>query len=185
MFIKILVVLAAVLLVFTGVVAMQPAQYRVVRTATISAPASAVFAQVNDFHKWEAWSPWAKLDPAAKNTFEGPPAGPGAIFRWAGNAKVGEGRMTLIESRPSELVRIKLEFLKPFASTCSTEFGFKPQGDQTAVTWSMAGENNFFAKAFCLFMNMDKMVGGDFEKGLAQMKSVAEAASPSQSGGSR
>jgi hypothetical protein len=185
MLIKILIALGAVLLVFVGVVAMQPAQYRVVRTATISAPATEVFAEVNDFHKWEAWSPWAKLDPAVKNTFGGPPAGPGAIFRWAGNAKVGEGCMTLIESRPSELVKIKLEFLKPFASTCSTEFLFKPQADQTAVTWSMAGENNFFAKAFCLFMNMDKTVGGDFEKGLAQMKSVAEAASPSHSGGSR
>ena len=85
--------------------------------------------------------------------------------------------MTITESRPDDLIRIKLEFLKPFASTCATEFTFKPEGNQTVVTWSMAGENNFMAKAFCLFMNMDKTVGGDFEKGLAQMKSLVETAS--------
>jgi len=144
--------------------------------ATIGAPAPVVFAQVNDFHNWDAWSPWAKIDPAMKKTHEGAPAGTGAIYTWAGNDQVGEGRMTLTESRPNELVRIKLEFMKPFASTADTEFTFKPAGDQTAVTWSMAGEKNFMAKAFGLFMNMDKMIGDDFEKGLAQMKSVAEAA---------
>src|SRR5881296_1615480 len=111
-----------------------------------------------------------------KQTYEGAPAGTGAIYAWAGNNEVGEGRMTLTESRPSDLIRIKLEFMKPFASTCATEFTFKPEGKQTAVAWSMSGENNFVAKAFCLFMNMDKTVGGDFEKGLAQLKSVAETA---------
>src|SRR5262249_31753301 len=151
-------------------VALQPSGYRVVRTTTISAPAPAVFAQVNDFHNWEAWSPWAKLDPAMKQTFEGTPAGTGAVYKWAGNKQVGEGRMTLTESRPSELVKINLDFPKPFAPTCTTEFTLKPKDNQTAVTWSMAGENNFIAKAFCLFMNMDKTVGGDFEKGLTQMK---------------
>jgi hypothetical protein len=173
---KILIALAAIVVVFVGVVAMQPSDFRIVRTATMSAPAPAVFAQVNDFHNWEAWSPWAKLDPAAKNSFEGPFAGTGAIFRWAGNKEVGEGSMTITESRPSDLIRIKLEFLKPFAGTNTAEFTFKPDGDQTAVTWSMAGENNFIAKAVCLFMNRDKMVGGKFEEGLAQMKSIVEAA---------
>ncbi|MGI0029371.1 MAG: SRPBCC family protein [Nitrososphaera sp.] len=173
---KILIALAAIVVVFVAVVAMQPSEFRVARTATISAPAPVVFAQVNDFHKWEAWSPWAKLDPAAKATFEGPSAGPGAIFRWAGNDEVGEGSMTITESRPSDLIRIKLEFLKPFAATNTVEFTFKPEANQTAVTWSMAGKNNFIAKAVCLFMNMDKMVGGNFEKGLAQMKSAVEAA---------
>jgi hypothetical protein len=173
---KILIALAAIVVVFVGVVAMQPSDFRIVRTATMSAPAPAVFAQVNDFHNWEAWSPWAKLDPAAKNSFEGPSAGTDAIFRWAGNKEVGEGSMTITESRPSDLIRIKLEFLKPFAATNSAEFTFKPDGDQTAVTWSMAGKNNFISKAICLFMNMDKMVGGKFEEGLAQMKSVVEAA---------
>ena len=172
---KILIALAAIVVVFVGVVAMQPSDFRIVRTATISAPAPAVFAQVNDFHNWEAWSPWAKLDPAAKNSFEGPSAGIGAIFRWAGNKEVGEGSMTITESRPSDLIRIKLEFLKPFAATNSAAFTFKPDGDQAAVTWSMAGKNNFISKAICLFMNMDKMVGGKFEEGLAAMKSIAEA----------
>jgi hypothetical protein len=146
-----------------------------VRSINISAPPATVFAQVNDFHNWEAWSPWAKLDPAAKATFEGPSAGEAAIFRWVGNEEVGEGSMMITESRPSDLVRIKLEFLKPFAAINTAEFTFKPEGNRTVVTWSMFGTNNFIAKAFCLFINMDEMVGGQFEKGLASMKSVTEA----------
>ena len=173
---KFLIGFGIILVVFVVIVAFQPSQYRVERRATVPAPAAVVFAQVNDFHNWEAWSPWAKLDPAIKQTYEGAPAGTGAIYSWAGNGKVGEGRMTLTESRPSDLIKIKLEFIKPFASTCDTEFAFKPDGNQTTVNWSMSGENNFIAKAFCLFMNMDKTVGGDFEKGLAQMKAVVEAA---------
>jgi carbon monoxide dehydrogenase subunit G len=173
---KILIALAAIVAVFVVIVALQPAEFRVARSATISAPSETVFAQVNDFHNWTAWSPWAKLDPAMKQTYEGAPAGTGAVSTWAGNKDVGEGRMTIIESRPSELIRIKLEFFKPFAATNTAEFTFKPAGDQTAVTWSMAGEKNFMAKAFGLFMNMDKMIGDDFEKGLANLKSVTETA---------
>ena len=169
---KIFIALAVIIIV----VAMQPSEFRVARSATISAPAPAVFAQVNDFHKWDAWSPWAKLDSAMKKTYDGAPVGTGAIYSWSGNDQVGEGRMTLTESRVSDLIRIKLEFMKPFAATNTTEFSFKPDGNQTVVTWSMFGENNFMAKAFGLLMNMDKMVGGDFEKGLAQLKSVMEAA---------
>jgi len=177
MIMKILIAIAVIVIVFVVVVALQPSEFRVARTATISAPPPAVFAQVNDFHNWEAWSPWAKLDPEMKQAYEGAPAGTGAIYTWAGNDQVGEGRMTLTESRPSDLIRIKLEFLKPFATTSIAEFTFKPEGNQTVVTWSMAGKNNFMAKAFHLFMNMDKMIGGQFDKGLAQMKSVAESAS--------
>ena len=173
---KFLIALATIVIVFVVVVALQPADFRVARSAAISAPAPAVFAQVNDFHNWQAWSPWAKLDPAMKQSYEGAPAGNGAIYSWSGNNEVGEGRMTLIESRPSDLIRIKLEFMKPFQATNTAEFTFKAEGNQTAVTWSMFGANGFMAKAFGLFMNMDKMVGGDFEKGLAQMKSIAEAA---------
>jgi uncharacterized protein YndB with AHSA1/START domain len=172
---KILIVLVLILIVFVIVVATRPANFRVTRSDSIAAPAELVFAQVNDFHKWDAWSPWAKLDPAMKQTHEGAPAGTGAIYSWAGNKKVGEGRMTITESRPNELIRIKLEFLKPFAAVNTTEFTFTPVGDQTAIDWSMTGTNNFMAKAFCMFMSMDKMIGGDFEKGLAQMKSIAEA----------
>jgi hypothetical protein len=172
---KILIAFAGTVLVFVVVVAVQPAEFRIVRSATISAPAAAVFAQVNDLHNWEAWSPWAKIDPAMKQTYAGAPAGPGAMYTWAGNQEVGEGRMTVTESRPNELIKIKLEFLKPLVATNAAEFTFKSEGDRTAVTWSMTGQNNFVGKAICLFMDMDKMVGGQFEKGLAQMKSVVEA----------
>lgn len=172
---KILIAIGVIVIVFLIVVALQPAEFRVVRSANMSAAPAVVFAQVNDFHKWEAWSPWEKLDPALKRTYEGPAEGTGAIYRWVGNNQVGEGSMTITESRPSDLIRMKLEFLKPFASTADTEFTFKPEGNQTAVTWSMAGKNNFMAKAMCLFMKMDKMIGGQFEQGLAQMKSLVEA----------
>jgi hypothetical protein len=179
MFKKIVVRGLIVLLVaagaFAGVVAMQPSEYRVERSATFAAPASAIFEQVNDFHNWDAWSPWAKLDPNCKNTFEGPTSGTGAKFHWAGNSDVGEGQMTILESKPSETIKIKLAFIKPFPSECDTTFTFKPAGESTQVTWTMTGNNNFVAKAFCLFMNMDKMVGGDFEKGLANIKSLVEA----------
>ena len=143
----------------------------------MSASPAAVFAQVNDFHNWEAWSPWAKLDPACKNSFDGAHAGKGAGFAWAGNEKVGEGRMTITESRPSDLILIRLEFLKPFKATNTADFTFKAEGNQTIVTWSMSGKNNFFFKAFGLFVDCDKMVGKDFEKGLASMKSLVEASS--------
>jgi hypothetical protein len=172
----ILISLAVIVIVFVVIVALQPSEFQVARSTTTSAPRAAVFAQVNDFHKWEAWNPWGKIDPAMKQTYEGAPAGIGAIYTWAGNNEVGEGRMTITESRPSDLIRIKLEFFKPFAGTNIAEFTFKPEGNQTAVTWSMEGKNNFMAKAIHLFMNMDKMIGGQFEKGLATMKSVVESA---------
>jgi uncharacterized protein YndB with AHSA1/START domain len=175
LFKKLLLGFVSLVIVFGVAVGLQPAEFRIVRSATIAALPAEVFAQVNDFHNWEEWSPWAKLDPASKITFDGPRAGTGAVFAWSGNDKVGEGRMTLTESQPNELIRIKLDFIKPFESTCTTEYTFKPEGKQTVVTWSMSGEKNFLSKVFCLFVDMDKTVGGDFEKGLAQMKTVAEA----------
>jgi uncharacterized protein YndB with AHSA1/START domain len=174
MFKKILIGLVLLVIVAVIVVAVQPAVYRIERSATINAPPAEVFPHVNDFHKWEAWSPWAKLDPAAKNTFEGPAAGKDAIFKWTGNDKVGEGSMTILESQPPELVRIKLAFIKPFEDTCTTEFAFKGD-DKTTVNWSMYGTRGFVNKAICLFMDMDKMVGGSFEEGLANLKAVVEA----------
>jgi Polyketide cyclase / dehydrase and lipid transport/3-demethylubiquinone-9 3-methyltransferase len=171
---KILIAFAIIVVVFVVVVAMQPANFRVVRTAAIAAPPEAVFAQVNDFHNWEAWSPWAKLDPAMKQTYEGSPSGKGAIYTWTGNHSVGEGRMTLTESHPAEFVRIDLDFIKPFKGSNKTEFTFRPEGKQTTVTWSMDGQKNFITKAFGLFMSMDRMVGRSFEQGLAQMKTVVE-----------
>ena len=172
---KILLALIALIFAFVVIVALQPAEFRISRSITIAAPTAAVFEQITDFHKWQAWSPWAKRDPNMKQSYEGPPAGVGASYAWSGNDEVGAGRMTMIESRPSELIRIKLEFLKPFAATNTSEFTLKPDGNQTAVSWSMFGTNNFMAKAFGLVMNMDKLVGRDFEKGLAQLKSATEA----------
>jgi hypothetical protein len=171
----ILFAVGAIVVVLVIIVALQSADFRIARSATVTAPAAEVFAQVNDFHNWQAWSPWANIDPAMKQIYEGSPAGAGAIYMWSGNKKAGEGRMTLTESRPSDLIRIKLEFLKPFKATNTAEFTFKPQGNQTVVTWSMFGQKNFMFKAVHLLMNMDKMLGGEFDKGLAQMKAVAEA----------
>ena len=167
--------LAVLVLGFLIVVAMQPDEFRVSRSAKMNAPPSAPFAQVNDYHNWDGWSPWAKLDPTAKVTFEGPSSGTGAKFSWSGNDEVGAGQQTIIESKPDELIRIKLDFEKPFKNTCTAEFAFQPQGDQTLVTWSMFGKNNFLGKAFSLFMNCDKMIGGEFEKGLESMKAIVEA----------
>ena len=172
---KILVASAAVIILFFIVVATRPANYSVTRSTTIIAPAEVVFAQVNNLHNWDAWSPWAELDPDMKQDYEGPEAGVGAVYSWEGNGDVGKGRMTIIESAPDELVGIKLEFFKPMSSTCTTEFAFAPDGDRTSVTWTMSGTNNFAGKAFSLFMNMDKLVGGDFEKGLTKMKATSEA----------
>jgi hypothetical protein len=132
---------------------------------------------VNDFHKWAAWSPYEQRDPAMRKAYEGAPAGVGAVYAWSGNKEVGEGRSTITESRPNELIRIRLEFLKPFKATSTAEFAFEPDGDRTAVTWSLSGRNSFMAKAVGLFMDMDRMIGRDFEQGLARMKSAAEVAS--------
>ena len=171
---KITLFLAALLVVFVLVVMTRPADFRITRSATLAAAPLAVFNQVNDFHQWEAWSPWAKLDPAARNTFEGPASGEGAGFKWAGNKDVGVGGMTILESRPGEFIRIRLVFEKPFAATNLSEFTFKPEGSGTLVTWSMSGRNGFLAKAVGLFMDCDKMVGGQFEKGLANLKAIVE-----------
>jgi uncharacterized protein YndB with AHSA1/START domain len=165
------------LAVFAAVAAVQPDDFRVTRSAEISAPVSTVFEQVNDFHKWQEWSPWARLDPNARATFSGAPAGEGAIFDWSGNDKVGEGRMTLTRSVPGELVRIKLDFVKPMEGSSTAEFTFMPVGDNTDVTWTMFGRNDsFIAKVICLFMDMDKTVGRDFEKGLDNLKLMVEEA---------
>jgi uncharacterized protein YndB with AHSA1/START domain len=156
---------------------MQSSEFRVERKAVIPAPPAEVFANVADLHKWRAWSPWERVDPDMQRTYSGPDAGNGASYAWVGNRNVGEGRMTITECRPNDFIRIKLEFLKPFACTNTAEFTFAPQGDgQTAVTWSMFGPKNLFAKAFHLCVSMDKMIGGDFEKGLTNLKTVVTAA---------
>jgi len=170
-----LIALAILIGIFVAVVAMQPSAFRIERSATMSAPTEAVFAQVNDFHNWDGWSPWAHLDPTMKQTYEGSPSGSGAKYAWVGNKDVGEGRMTIMENRTNEFIRINLEFIRPFRATNTSEFTFKSDGQKTAVTWSMSGTKKFMFKAMGLFMSMDKMVGKDFEKGLATMKELVEA----------
>ena len=177
MLIKILVVLTVLLIVLVVTIAMRPSEFRITRSARISARPATVFPLVNDFRQWPAWSPWEHRDPNMTRSYEGPPSGVGAAYRWSGNREVGEGCITITDSRPDELIRMRLEFLKPFKSTNTTEFTFAPEagGPATNVTWTMTGRNNFMGKAFGLFMDMDKMIGADFEKGLAAMKAAAES----------
>jgi hypothetical protein len=171
---KLLIVLIVLIAIFCVVAAMQPSSFRISRSTTIAASQEVVYSNVNDLHAFQVWSPWSKIDPHAKTSFEGPIAGPGASFAWAGNSEVGEGRMTITESRANELVLFRLDFKKPFAATNIAEFKFQPEGDHTKVTWSMSGNNNFIAKAIGLIIDCDKMVGGYFEKGLANLKTLSE-----------
>ena len=175
MFIKILIGVAVVIALLVIFIATRPAEFSVSRSASMAATPAAVFTQLNDFHKWEAWSPWAKMDPNAKNNFEGPTSGEGAKFAWDGNSDVGAGNMTITESVPNDHVRIRLEFVRPFAGVNDTLFTIKPAGEKTNVTWTMSGRNNFITKAISLFMDCDKMVGPQFEKGLASMETAAQA----------
>ncbi len=175
MLIKILLILVAIIAIVLAIAAFQPSGFRVVRSTTINAPAAVISAEVNDFHRWAGWSPWEKLDPAMQRTFDGPAAGVGAGYAWSGNREVGSGRMTITESRTGELIRIKLEFLTPMPGICPTEFTFRSEGGATTVTWTMSGTSNYLAKIVCVFMSMDKMVGGKFEEGLANLKTLAEA----------
>jgi hypothetical protein len=176
MLVRILVAVVIVLAALAAYVATRPGEFSVTRSASIAAPAPAVFVQVNELKKWEAWSPWAKKDPQMKQTYQGPPAGTGAVTSWVGNKDVGEGRMTIVESRPAELIRFKLEFLEPFAATNSAEFTFKEQGGRTEVSWSMSGQNNFIGKAMGVVFDFDRMIGADFEAGLASLKTLVEEA---------
>jgi len=167
--------IAIFVVVFIIIVAMQPSSYRVVRSLAIAAAPDALFPHMNDLKTWEVWNPWAKADPNMKVTYGGPVSGVGANYSWAGNNEVGEGRATITESRPSESVKYKMEFFKPMSATSEMEFAFKPEGNQTEVTVTVTGEKNFMAKAFCLFMSMDKMIGGKFERALADLKTIAES----------
>lgn len=172
---KILIGLAVAVIALVGIISIQPDTLVVQRSATIQAPADIVFAKVNDFHQWGTWSPWEKLDPNMKRTFTGANAGLDAMYEWVGNDQVGKGRMTIQESKPNELVRIRLEFLEPWPQTSTTLFTFAPAGEGITATWKMEGKHNFISKAMCLVMDMDKMIGKDFEEGLANMKKGAEA----------
>ena len=172
---KIFWMLAVLVAAFLGYVALQSPVGTVTRSAILPASPAAIFAQVNELKKWEAWSPWVKIDPNAKMTYEGPAAGVGAAFGWAGNSDVGEGKLTITESEPGARVKYKLDFKQPFASTGDAEFTFKPEGSGTNVTWSMTGEWPFLARIMCTLFRADKMVGDMFEKGLTSLGEVAKS----------
>jgi hypothetical protein len=167
----IIVVLIALALILVGT---RPNAFRLERSALITAPPAKIVALIDDFHAWGQWSPWEKIDPTMTRTFEGPERGVGAVYGWSGNGKAGSGRMEILESGPSKVV-IKLDFLKPFEAHNTAIFVLEPQGDATRVVWSMEGPQPFVAKLMSLVFNMEKMVGPDFEKGLADLKRAAEA----------
>lgn len=171
---KFLLGILAVVVGFAIVVATRPAAFKIERSLAVHAPPAVVAAQINDFHNWAPWSPWAKLDPTMKTTYEGPASGVGASYSWSGNSKVGQGKMTIKESTPAATT-IDLQFEAPMKAENTTVFAFQPTADGTNVVWTMTGENNFMGKAFAMVMDMDKMVGGDFERGLGGLKTVAEA----------
>ena len=154
--------------------AMQPEDFRIQRSTTVNAPPERIYPLITDFRGWGAWSPWEKKDPAMKRTFSGAASGVGAVYAWEGNKDVGTGKMTIIEATAPGKVVIKLEFLKPLEGTSTAEFTLQPQGNSTTIDWAMHGKNNFLAKVMCVFMDMEKMVGPDFEAGLASLKAVAE-----------
>ena len=168
---RIILVVVALLILF---IATRPGQFRVERSTTIAAPGLAVFARLDDFRQWAAWSPWEKLDPQMKKEYEGPAAGVGASYHWTGNDKVGEGRMTISRSEPPTGLVMSVEFLKPWKATNTTTFTLAADGQNTKVTWAMEGKENFMGKAMGIFMNMDKMIGADFERGLANLRALAE-----------
>jgi carbon monoxide dehydrogenase subunit G len=166
-----------IVLLIAGVLAFaatKPDTFRVERSAAINAPPEAVFPLINDFHNWQAWSPWEKLDPAMTKSHSGAASGQGAVYEWEGNSDVGKGRMEITESAPPSRIKIKLDFLAPFEAHNTAEFALQPAGSGTNVVWAMHGENNFMGKVMQVFMDMDSMIGKDFETGLANMKAAAE-----------
>ncbi len=172
---KILIGGGALIVGFLIVVAMQPGDFKVSRSATLAASPTALFEQVNDHRKFTVWNPFMKLDPNVKNTYSGPDSGVGAVCSWEGNSDIGAGSCTIIESKPGELVRCRMDWKRPMEGTSTVDFTFKPEGDKTIVTWSMYGKNNFMAKAVSLFIDCDKMCGPQFEQGLASLGEVAAA----------
>ena len=163
---------------FGARVATRPDTFRVRRTATINAPPERVYPFLEDFHRWSAWSPWEKLDPEMKRTFSGAERGPGAVYAWEGNSKAGQGRMEITEAVPSRRVSLKLDFVKPFPSHNVIDFTLEPRSGATEIVWDMHGPNTTTSKLMQSVISMDKMVGKDFEAGLANLKRAAESVDP-------
>jgi uncharacterized protein YndB with AHSA1/START domain len=168
--IVIVVLIAGILLYATT----RPDSFQVQRSAAIKAPPEKIFPLINDFKRWEAWSPWEKKDPAMKRTFSTTTSGKGASYGWEGNKEVGKGRMEITESAPSSAVALKLEFHEPFESQSAVRFTLEPKGDLTQVTWTMNGPMPYISKVFTIFCDMDAMIGKDYETGLANLKAAAE-----------
>jgi Polyketide cyclase / dehydrase and lipid transport len=172
---KILLALLAIVIIILIVAAFQPNTYHVERSRTIPAPPETVYAHVNDFHNWPQFNPFQQLDPSAKTAFEGPEKGIGAKFLWDGNSDMGKGSMTINGNKPNERVDILLHFDEPMAGDANTAFILTPAGTGTKVTWSMEGKNNYMGKVMCMFMNMDDMIGSQYEKGLAKLGELPAA----------
>ena len=174
MFKKLVVLLALVLGGLAAFIATRPSEFLIVRTRTFAAPPEVVFDYVSDFHRWTEWSPWEKLDPDLVRTHSGAPSGKGAIYEWSGNKKVGKGRMEIIGEQPPNRLDIKLDFLAPFEAHNQSVMTLEPGGAGTRMVWTMNGHANFMTKLMSVFMNMDKLIGADFERGLANLKAVVE-----------
>jgi hypothetical protein len=177
------VIITLAIVAMLSIAATRPATYHVERSQSMAASPDAVFAVLNDMHRFHEWSPWQKVDPAMQSTFGGPPSGVGASLSWVGNDQVGEGRMTTTEINPPGSLTQKLEFLKPFKSECMVHYTIAPENDGSRVTWAMDGNNNYVSKIMCLFVSMDAMIGKDFVAGLTNLKQLAEA-EPAQSAAS-
>jgi len=167
-------VIAAIVVVVLILAARKPSVFRVVRTTTIEAPPATVFAYINDFRQWTAWSPWEQLDPNLQRTYSGSGSGVGAKYAWEGDKTVGQGSMEIVESTSPSKISLKLDFLKPFEAHNMTDFTFEPVGNGTKITWDMHGPNQCMGRVMSVFIDMDQMVGENFETGLANLKTAAE-----------
>jgi Polyketide cyclase / dehydrase and lipid transport len=179
---KVLLGFLALVVLGVGVVLLmasrQPATFRVERATHIDAWPGVVFANLEDFHRWEAWSPWEKLDPQMHKEYSGAPKGAGAVYAWQGKGGAGKGKMTMLQARENDLLRIRLQFFEPFPADNRVTFTLDNVGHSTEVHWIMEGTNSFMGKVMSVFADMDHLIGGDFERGLANLKQVAERAQP-------
>ena len=171
---KILIVIAVLIAAVLIYAATKPDTFRVERSASIKAPPEEIFPYVNDLHNHGAWSPWEKKDPAMKRTHSGAASGKGAIYEWDGNNEIGQGRMEITESIPHSKVVFAMHFIKPFEAYNIAEIVLEPQGDSTTVTWAIYGPQPYISKLFSLVCSMDKMIGKEFESGLANLKVLTE-----------
>ncbi|MFZ6757730.1 SRPBCC family protein [Undibacterium sp. Ji50W] len=178
----ILAILVLLLIAFLLYIASLPDAFRVERSLEINAASEQIFPLINDFHAWEAWSPWEKADPQVQRSYSGNDSGPGAVYAWQGNKQLGEERMEILETRPHDYLRLQINFYKPFAAQNTIEFKLESQAGKTVVSHAMFGPSNFMSKLMGTFFNMDKMVGGKFDEGLQSLKAIAEKSSTSAAG---